>query len=78
MIEHKCKRALILDTCSYPTAEDKGAFKWKASVALIETIGGSAYQEFNGLGSSVASQDVSQIKWTMSEFLFWAIEMRRK
>jgi hypothetical protein len=65
LMEHKFKRAFVLGTCSYPTPEDKGAFKWKASIALIKIIGGSAYQEFNGLGSFVASQDVNQIKWTL-------------
>jgi len=65
LIEHKFRRALVLGTCSYPAPEDKGALKWKASVVLIKIIGGSAYQEFNGLGAFVASQDVSQIKWTL-------------
>jgi hypothetical protein len=59
LIEYKFKRALVLGTCSYPAIEDKGAFKWKVSIALTKIIGGSAYQEFNGLGSFVASQDVN-------------------
>ncbi|KAJ5623207.1 hypothetical protein N7490_011812 [Penicillium lividum] len=65
LIENNYKRALVLGTCSYPAPEDKGGFKWKASVILIKIIGGSAYQEFNGLGSFVASQDVNQLKWTL-------------
>ncbi|KAK5325778.1 hypothetical protein LTR93_003998 [Exophiala xenobiotica] len=59
------ERALVLGTCSYPAPEDKGGLKRKASVALIKIIGGTAYQEFNGLGTFVASSDASQLKWTL-------------
>jgi len=65
LIEHNFKRALVLGTCSFTAPEDKGAFKWTASVALIKIIGGSAFNEFNGLGAFVTSQDVSKIKWTL-------------
>ena len=54
-----------MGTCSYPAPEDLGGLKWKASVFLIKIIGGSAYQEFNGLGTFVASQDASKLKWTL-------------
>ncbi|EXJ77656.1 hypothetical protein A1O3_09885 [Capronia epimyces CBS 606.96] len=59
------ERALVLGTCSYPAPEDKGGWKWSASVALIKVIGGDAYREFNGLGSLVASWDSSSLKWTL-------------
>lgn len=59
------ERAMVLGTCSYPAPLDKGGLKWKASVILIKMIGGSAYDEFKGLGEFVASQDVSQLKWTL-------------
>lgn len=65
LIVNKFKRALVLGTCSFPADGDKGGLKWSASVALIKMIGGSAYQEFNGLGAFVTSQDVSSIKWTL-------------
>jgi len=83
LIENKFQRALVLGTCSYTSADDKGALKWKASIILIKIIGGlsswllsasrlttdelpgSSFEEFNGLGAFVASQDVSQIKWTL-------------
>lgn len=65
LVTHKFKRAMVLGTCSFPAAEDKGALKWKLSVILIKIIGGSAYSEFNGLGAFVTSQDVSQLKWTL-------------
>lgn len=61
------ERAIVLGTCSYPAPLDKSALKWKASIMLIKIIRGSAYDEFKGLGEFVASQDVSQLKWT----LFW-------
>jgi len=65
LIEHNYQRALVLGTCSYPAAEDKGALKWKATIILVKIIAGSAYQEFNGLGAFIASQDVSKLKWTL-------------
>jgi hypothetical protein len=65
LISNHFKRALVLGTCSFTAPEDKGALKWRASVVLIKIIGGSAFQEFNGLGAFVTSQDVAQIKWTL-------------
>jgi len=65
LIANHFKRAMVLGTCSYQASEDKGGLKWKASVVLVKIIGGSAYEEFKGLGTFVASQDVSQLKWTL-------------
>lgn len=65
LIEHNFKRALVLGTCSFTAPSDKGAWKWSASILLIKIIGGSAYDEFRGLGELVTSQDVSKIKWTL-------------
>ncbi|KAF1810849.1 hypothetical protein P152DRAFT_85712 [Eremomyces bilateralis CBS 781.70] len=65
LIENHFKRALVLGTCSFTAPEDKGALKWKASVVLIKIIGGTAFQEFQGLGAFVSSQEVSQLKWTL-------------
>lgn len=59
------ERALVLGTCSWTAPKDIGALKWKASVILIKLIGGSAYQEFNGLGEFVASTSVDDLKWTL-------------
>ncbi|KAJ5894533.1 hypothetical protein N7495_006224 [Penicillium taxi] len=65
LVANNYKRALVLGTCSFPAPEDKGALKWKLSIILVKIIGGSAYDEFKGLGSFVTSQDVSQLKWTL-------------
>lgn len=65
LIANNYKRAMVLGTCSFPDPQDKSSLKWKASVLLIKTIAWSAYQEFNGLGEFVSSQDVSQLKWTL-------------
>ena len=65
LVANKFRRALILGTCSYTAPEDKGALKWKASVVLIKIIGGTAFQEFNGLGALVSSQDAQALKWTL-------------
>jgi hypothetical protein len=65
LVANDYKRALVLGTCSFPAPQDKGALKWKASVILVKIIGGSAYDEFKGLGAFVASQDTSQLKWTL-------------
>jgi hypothetical protein len=59
------KRAMVIGTYPYPAPLDNGSLKWKASVVLIKIIGGSAYDEFTGPGEFVASQDVSQLKWTL-------------
>jgi len=59
------ERALVLGTCSSEAPEDLGGLKWKASVLLIKAIGGSAYEEFNGLGAFVASTSVENLKWTL-------------
>lgn len=56
---------MVLGTCSYTAPQDKGGLKWKLCVALVKLIGGSAYEEFNGLGEFIASQDVNQLRWTM-------------
>ncbi|KAF9884387.1 hypothetical protein FE257_001787 [Aspergillus nanangensis] len=65
LVANHYKRAMVLGTCSYPSPEDKGGIKWKLSVALVKVIGGSAYQEFRGLGEFVASQDPAQLRWTL-------------
>jgi len=65
LIGNNFKRALILGTCSFTAPSDKGAWKWSASIVLIKIIGGSAYDEFRGLGEFVTTQDVSKIKWTL-------------
>jgi hypothetical protein len=65
LIGNNFKRALILGTCSFTAPSDKGAWKWSASMVLIKIIGGSAYDEFRGLGEFVTTQDVSKIKWTL-------------
>lgn len=65
LISNGYERALVLGTCSFPAQQDLGAWKWSASIVLIKIIGGSAYQEFNGLGKFVTSQDVNKIKWTL-------------
>jgi len=65
LIENNFKRALVLGTCSFTAPADKGAWKWSASIVLIKIIGGSAFDEFRGLGQFVTSQDVNKIKWTL-------------
>lgn len=56
---------MVLGTCSYPAPEDKGAWKWKVSVVFVKIIGGSAYEEFHGLGKLVSSYDARELKWTL-------------
>ncbi|KAH6980673.1 hypothetical protein BKA56DRAFT_550396 [Ilyonectria sp. MPI-CAGE-AT-0026] len=65
LIANQFERALVLGTCSFTAPGDKGALKWKLSIVLIKIIGGSAYDEFTGLGSFVTSQEMSQLKWTL-------------
>jgi hypothetical protein len=65
LIDNNYKRALVLGTCSFPAPQDKGGLKWKVSIILVKIIGGSAYQEFNGLGSFVSSHDPKELKWTL-------------
>lgn len=65
LIANNFKRALVLGTCSFVAPEDKSALKWKASVVLVKIIGGSAYDEFKGMGEFVTSQDPKQLKWTL-------------
>lgn len=65
LIAHQYERAMVLCTPSYPAPQDEGAIKWRLSVAAIKVIGGSAFDEFHGLGSFVANQDISQLKWTV-------------
>lgn len=65
LVANGFERALVLGTCSFPAPEDKGALKWKASVLLVKVIGGSAYEEFNGLGAFVAAQRAAPVRWTL-------------
>ncbi|KAE8312105.1 hypothetical protein BDV41DRAFT_307527 [Aspergillus transmontanensis] len=65
LVANNYKRAMVLGTCSYPSPRDIGGIKWKLSVALIKIIGGSVYEEFRGLGEFVASQDATQLQWTL-------------
>lgn len=65
LVANNYKRAMVLGTCAYPSPRDKGSIKWKLSVALIRVIGGSAYEEFRGLGEFIASQDLAQLQWTL-------------
>jgi hypothetical protein len=57
LIEKAFKRALVLGTPSFSAPEDKGGFKWRASILLVKLIGGSGYLEFHGLGEFVNGQD---------------------
>jgi hypothetical protein len=57
LIKKGFTRALVLGTPSFSAPEDKGGFKWRASILLVKLIGGSGYQEFHGLGEFVNSQD---------------------
>ncbi len=34
-------------------------------MALIKVIGGSAFDEFRGLGEFVTQQDLKEVKWTL-------------
>lgn len=65
LIANKFERAMVLGTCSFTAPEDKGSLKWKALIVLIKLIGGSAFEEFQGLGGFVTSQDITQLKWTL-------------
>ncbi|KAK2811642.1 hypothetical protein FQN50_001984 [Emmonsiellopsis sp. PD_5] len=65
LVASQYERAMVLGTCSYSAPQDNIGLKWKATIILIKIIGGSAYDEFRGLGEFVASQDVSQLKWTL-------------
>lgn len=56
---------MVLGTPSFTAPQDKGGLKWKASVVLIKIIGGFGFEEFNGLGNFVTSQDTAQLKWTL-------------
>ena len=59
------QRAMVLGTPSYPAAEDKSSLKWRVSVFLISTFFNDAYREFIGLGTFIASQKSSPVKWTL-------------
>lgn len=65
LVANNYKRAMVLGTCSYPSPQDKGGIKWKLSIVLVKIIGGSAYEEFRGLGEFVTSQDLTQLPWTL-------------
>lgn len=65
LIANRFERAMVLGTCSFTTPEDRGALKWKLSIVLIKIIGGSAFDEFKGLGRFVTSQDEARLKWTL-------------
>ncbi|KAK6063752.1 NmrA family protein [Seiridium cupressi] len=65
LIANNYKRAMVLATPSFTAPQDAGALKWKLSVLLIKVIGGSAYEEFSGLGAVVSSYDTAQLKWTL-------------
>ncbi|KAK9782244.1 hypothetical protein SCARD494_13746 [Seiridium cardinale] len=65
LIANNYKRAMVLGTPSFTAPQDAGALKWKLSVLLIKVIGGSAYEEFSGLGAVVSSYDTAQLKWTL-------------
>jgi hypothetical protein len=65
LVENHFRRAMVLGTCSFTAPEDKGALKWKATVMLVKMLGGSAFEECEGLGGFVTAQDVSELKWTL-------------
>jgi hypothetical protein len=69
---------MILGTCSYTAPEDKGALKWKLSVVFVKLIGGSAYQEFKGLGEFITSQDATMLKWTLFRVPFLTNSERKE
>lgn len=65
LIAARYERAFVLGTCSWVAPQDRPALKWKVSVSLVKMIGGSAYQEFKGLGDFVASTNIDKLKWTL-------------
>lgn len=62
--ESSIRRVLILATPAYQVPEDNPGFKYSLVVGMIKTIGGTAYDEINGMGKATASLPES-IEWTV-------------
>ncbi|KAK2762132.1 hypothetical protein FQN54_001139 [Arachnomyces sp. PD_36] len=65
LIAARYERAFILGTVSWTAPQDQPALKWKAMVGMVKLVGGSAYEECNGLGAFVGSTDINQLNWTL-------------
>ena len=68
LVKHQYTRVMILATPSYVAPQDRGAWKWSLATTAVKTIGGSAYEEFSGLGKFVESWPVegeNALAWTM-------------
>ncbi|KAK4493913.1 hypothetical protein PRZ48_015099 [Zasmidium cellare] len=61
----KIKRCLCCTTPSYKIPDDKPSWKWWFCVLAIWLIGGSAYDEVNGIGRVVSALPLSEIEWTL-------------
>jgi hypothetical protein len=61
LINRSYGRALILGTYFFPSPGDLSSLKWHLAIMFIKLVGGDAYQEFNGPGIVVASQDANHI-----------------
>ena len=63
--ESSVRRCMILSTASYKAPEDKESWKWGFGVWIVKMIGGSAYDEINGLSKLTASLSLEDIEWTL-------------
>lgn len=63
------RRCFILSTASYKVPEDKETFKWWFGITFgIRFVGGTAYDEINGLSKATASLP-TEIEWTLFRYV---------
>lgn len=63
--ETKIKRCLCCTTPSFKLPQEKYSWIWRLMVFAIWLIGGSAYEEVNGIGRMVSALPLNEIEWTL-------------
>ncbi|KAK3724146.1 hypothetical protein LTR37_001269 [Vermiconidia calcicola] len=59
------RRCIVLSTASFKVPEDTVTWKWWIVISMISLLGGTCYQEINGLSRATSSLGGNDIQWTL-------------
>lgn len=56
---------MVLSTPSYKAPEDRTTIKWWFAIWVVWLVGGTTYQEINGLSKATAALPGDIFEWTI-------------
>ena len=64
------RRCIVLSTASFKVPEDTVTWKWWIVISMISLLGGTCYQEINGLSRATSSLGGNDIQWTLFRYAY--------